>query len=181
MMQRNRGLLLLAVQLVLVLSIAVKYVYERKVCPRVWVRTVQVDPELPFRGKYLALRLAVDSCGLPRGEKDFVRGIGPGAPGFRRWRVKPEAKDGRLVGVLAGDDARPELTADLTQWGNQPCDRAVLSEGADYFIGDRAKGPFPLLPNEELWAEVTVPPSGPPRPIQLAISSESGFKPVVVR
>ena len=29
--------------------------------------------------------------------------------------------------------------------------------------------------------EVTVPPSGPPRPIQLAISSDAGFKPLVIR
>ena len=40
--------MLLVVQLVLVLSIAEKYVYERKVCPRVWVRTAQIDPNLPF-------------------------------------------------------------------------------------------------------------------------------------
>jgi len=46
MTQRNRGLALLAVQLVLVLSIAGKYVYERKACPRVWVRTAKIDPNL---------------------------------------------------------------------------------------------------------------------------------------
>ncbi len=72
------------------------------------------------------------------------------------WRVKPEAKDGRLVVT-------------------------VLSDPADYFIGDRAKGPFPLKPKEELWVEVTVPPTGPPQPIQLAISSDAGFNPLVIR
>jgi hypothetical protein len=181
MTQRNRGLILLAVQLVLVLSIVGKYVYERKVCPRVWVRTAQVDPGLPFRGKYLALRLAVDSCALPRGEKGFVRGIGPGGSGERSWRVRLEAKDDKLVAVLAGDKVKPELTEELTLWGNQSCNSATLRDPADYFIGDRAKSPFPLKPKEELWVEVTVPPSGPPRPIQLAISGESGFRPLVVR
>ena len=68
MTQRARGVVLLAIQLVLVLSIAAKYVYERKTCPRVWVRTAQFDPDLPFRGRYLALRLAVDACGLPHNE-----------------------------------------------------------------------------------------------------------------
>jgi hypothetical protein len=29
-----------------------------------------------------------------------------------------------------------------------------------------------------LWVEVTVPPSGPPRPIQLAVSSEAGWQPL---
>lgn len=180
MTQRNRGLTLLAVQLVLVLSIAAKYVYERKVCPRVWVRTVQVDPSLPFRGRYLALRLAVDACSFPHDSSSVFNPLNsPG--GSWRWRVKIEAKEGRLVGVPVGDDIRPELTQELQQWGNQSCDQAALLESADYFIGDRAKSPFPLKPNEELWAEVTVPPSGPPRPIQLAISSDAGFKPLAIR
>jgi hypothetical protein len=178
MTQRNKGVVLLVVQLVLVLSIAGKYLYERKTCPRVWVRTAQIDPNLPFRGRYLALGLAVDACALPH---DAANLFGPGPNGAWRWRVKPEAKDGKLVAVPVGDDMRPELTQELTQWGARPCERAVLSESAEYFIGDRAKSPFPLKPNEELWAEVTVPPSGPPRPIQLAISSDAGFKPLVVR
>jgi hypothetical protein len=176
--QRLRGVVLLAIQLVLVLSIAAKYVYERKACPRVWVRTAQFDPNLVFRGRYLALRLALDACALPH---DAGNLIGPGSTGVWRWRVKPEAKDGRLVAVPVGDDVRPELIQELMQSANQPCNRAVLQDQADYFIADKAKSPFPLKSNEELWVEVTVPPSGPPRPIQLAISNEAGFKPFVIR
>jgi hypothetical protein len=178
MTQRNRGIVLLVVQLVLVLSIAGKYVYERKVCPRVWVRTVQFDPSLPFRGRYLALQLTVDACALPHDARNI---LGPGSTNAWRWRVETEAKEGRLVAVPLDDDVRPELTQELTHLGNHPCDRALLSQPADYFIGDQAKSPFPLKPNEELWVEVTVPPSGPPRPIQLAISSDAGFKPLAVR
>ena len=182
MTARGRGLVLLTVQLVLVLSIAAKYAYERKVCPRVWVRTAQIDPNLPFRGRYLALRLTVDACGLPHDQTASLGGPGVNlthTTGWR-WRVRPEARAGKLVAVLAGDGVRPELTQDLTQLGER-CDRAALVESADYFIGDRAKSPFPLKPNEELWAEVTVPPSGPPRPIQLAISNGSAFTPLLVR
>jgi len=182
MTQRSRGVVLMMVQLVLVLSIAAKYVYERKVCPRVWVRTAQFDPNLVFRGRYLALRLAVDACELPHNEAASLGGPRVGlvhTTGWR-WRVKPEAKEGKLIAVLAEDDVKPELTQELTQLGER-CDRAVLQDQADYFIADRAKSPFPLKPNEELWVEVTVPPSGPPRPIQLAISSNAGFKPLVVR
>ena len=182
MTRRSRGVVLLVVQLVLVLSIAGKYVYERKVCPRVWVRTAQIDPDLPFRGRYLALRLAVDACGLPHDEAASLarRGLSPIYANEWRWRVKPEAREGKLIAVLAGDDVRPESTEVLTQTGER-CDRAALMEFADFFIGDHAKGPFPLKANEELWVEVTVPPSGPPRPIQLAISSDAGFKPLVIR
>jgi hypothetical protein len=183
MTQRSRGLVLLAMQLVLVLSIAGKYVYERKVCPRVWVRTAQFDPDLPFRGRYLALQLTLDACGLPHDQAASLGGRGISLLGQTnewRWRVKPEARSGTLVAVLAGDDVRPELTQVLTQMGER-CDRAALMESADYFIGDRAKSPFPLKPREELWVEVTVPPSGPPRPIQLAISSDAGFKSFSIR
>jgi GDYXXLXY protein len=182
MTARGRGLVLLVVQLVLVLSIAAKYVYERKTCPRVWVRTAQIDPNQPFRGRYLALQLAVDACGLPH---DAAASLG--GPGVNlvhttgwKWRVKPEVRAGKLIAVLAGDDVRPELTQELTQRGER-CDRATLTEFAEYFIGDQAKSPFPLKSNEELWVEVTVPPSGPPRPIQLAMSNGSTFTPIVVR
>jgi hypothetical protein len=178
MTQRSRGVVLLVVQLVLVLSIAGKYVYERKTCPRVWARTAQADPSLPLRGRYLYLSPVVDACALPH---DAANLLGPGSVGAWRWRVKPEAKEGRLAAVQVRDNVRPDLTQELSQWGNRPCDRAVLSQAVDYFIADRAKSPFPLKRNEELWVEVTVPPSGPPRPIQLAISSDAGFKPLVIR
>jgi hypothetical protein len=178
MTHRSRGMVLLVVQLVLVLSIAAKYVYERKVCPRVWVRTAPFDPNLALRGRYVGLGLAVDGCALSHNAGDL---LGPRSSGIWKWRVKVETKEGKLVVAPASEDARPESTQDLMQSASGFCDRAVLSPSADYFIGDKAKSPFPLKPNEELWAEVTVPPSGPPRPIQLAISSEAGFKPLAIR
>ena len=64
------SIVVLAVQLALVSSIAAKYLYQRRTCPRVWTRTVAVDPEGVMRGRYLALQLVVD---------------GFGALGFRCW------------------------------------------------------------------------------------------------
>jgi hypothetical protein len=54
----------------------------------------------------------------------------------------------------------------------------VLSESVEYFIADTARSPFPLQPGQELWVEVTVPPMGPPRPIQLATSNNGVFTPL---
>ena len=76
---------------------------------------------------------------------------------------------------------RPEMTDELTLWGNRPCERATLSQGVEYFISDTAKSPFPPKKDEELWVEVTVPPMGPPRPIQLAVSKDGVFTPLVLR
>lgn len=180
MTRQNRGLMLLAIQIVLVVSIAAKYVYERKVCPRVWVRTSQVDPSLPLRGRYLALSLAVDACSLPKDKAQVAQGY-QGTPGYWRWKVKPQASANKLVATLADNATRPEDTEDLTLLQNQTCDHATLSDFADYFIGDQAKIPLPLKAGQELWVEVTVPPSGPPRPIQLALKSDGDFKPLQLK
>jgi len=176
----KRSVALLLVQTALVLSVAGKYLYERKVCPRVWVRTAQFDPNMPLRGRYMALQLTVDACGLPHngGERSFQRyGIAiplpQGSP--QEWRVRLQAKDGKLVPVLAADQDKPEETDLITLWPGRSCDRATVSQGVDYFIPDTAKTPWPMKPGEELWVEVTVPPMGPPRPIQLAVSQDGVF------
>ena len=126
------------------------------------------------------MQLAMDSCSLPRDEAHHIEGRVPHDPGFYRWTVKPIAQNGKLVSVLARDKDRPESTDELTLWANRPCDRASLSKSLDYFIPDTAKSPFPLKPHEELWVEVTVPPSGPPRPIQLALSKDGMFTPLTL-
>jgi hypothetical protein len=186
----GRAVLLLLIQAALVLSIAGKYLYERMTCPRVWVRAAQYNPNAPLRGRYLAMQLAVDACGLPRDEAHRYRYAVPSsyaAPYVAaysaswRWTVRLEAQGGRLVPVLASGTDRPEMTAELTVWGDEPCDRARLTPGVDYFISDTAKNPFPLSKGEELWVEVTVPPMGPPRPIQLAMSEDGVFTPLVLR
>jgi hypothetical protein len=56
-----------------------------------------------------------------------------------------------------------------------PCEYARLSGTSDFFIPEHAKSPFPLQKGQELWALVTVPPSGPVRPVKLAVSDASGF------
>ena len=69
------GLILALVQVVLVLSVAGKYLYERETRPRVWTRATQFDPSLPLRGRYVALQLMVDACGLPRDAEHTIPGI----------------------------------------------------------------------------------------------------------
>jgi hypothetical protein len=184
MSRTQRAIALLAVQAVLVLSIAAKYVYELKTCPRVWVRTAQFDPDQPLRGRYLALQLAVDACALPHDQSyrsGPIVGSNPPDRGFWRWNVRPVVQNGKLVPLLASYDERPELTDELTVWGDGPCSRARLSKNVEYFIADTAKTPFPLKKGEELWVEVTVPPMGPPRPIQLALSKDGAFTPLNLR
>jgi hypothetical protein len=181
MKNKQAAWLLLAIQLVLVLSVAGKYWYERKVCPRVWVRGAQYDPNMPLRGRYLGLQFAVDACSLPRDNARFSPGFAyPGGHALKSWtwNVVLVARNGQLVPRVVEPKAMPENAESITLQENQRCDSATVSQATDFFIPDTAKGPFPLQKGQVLWVEVTVPPSGPPRPIQLALSSEAGWQPL---
>ena len=172
MTKRARAIVLTVIQCLLVSSIAAKFLYERITCPRVWVRAAQYDPELPMRGRYLALSPEVDVCSLNL--------HAPAANQPPRWYnghpVQLIARDGQLVAIDAegrlprGDYQRVTMT-DKTA-----CNRARVFPGMDYFIPEHAQSLFPLKPGQELWAEVTVPPSGPPRPIQLALSDHGRWQ-----
>ena len=178
-------LVLLGVQLLLVLSVAGRYAYERKMRPRVWVRATEFDPDEPLRGRYLALRLLVDGCGLPRDGAHFVAGYPPArggvTPGMWRWTVSLEAVGGQLVPRWAEKPRVVDGVQQVTLGADARCDRAMVEQGVEYFVPERAKGPFPLKAGQELWVEVTVPKSGPPRPIQLAMASGGEFRPLLLR
>jgi hypothetical protein len=180
-MTRVRAALLLPLlQLVLVSSIAAKYVYERRTCPRVWSPATQYDPNLPLRGRYLGLQLLVDACHLPHDPAHFERPLlynvhpAPKLAGYWTWYVSLRVANGHLVPVLDDHPKDPRDAVQLRLGEDRPCDRVPVSQPTDFFIPDRA--PFPLPAGQELWVEVTVPPSGPPRPIQLARATKAGFQ-----
>jgi hypothetical protein len=170
------GLILVLVQVVLVLSVAGKYLYERQTRPRVWTRAAPFDPALPLRGRYLALQLMLDACGLPRDAEHTIPGYGAGHP-FWQWHVSLTTANGKLVPRLEKSWS-PRTGGRLTLFADKPCDQATLSNEVMLFIPDRAQLPFPLRAVQELWVEVTLPQSGPPRPIQIALSGAGGFHPV---
>ncbi len=127
MTMSRKGLILAAFQCLLVLSLCGRLWYDRSTCPRVWVKTAQWDPNLPLRGRYLALRLAP----------------GKDAP----WYVETNGQ-------------------------------RVL-----FFVPERTL-PFEKLRGTsdapELWAEVTIPRKGPPRPIRLAVQKDGKLEPLDV-
>lgn len=179
MKSKQAAWLLLGIQLVLVLSVAAKYAYERKVCPRVWVKTAQYDPDEPLRGRYLGLQLAVDACSLPRDKARVYGGyayVGGQVPKTWTWNVVLVAQNGHLVPRVVDPHSVPEGVEQLVLREKQPCDSVAVTPGTNFYIPDTAKGPFPLPKGQVLWVEVTVPSSGPPRPIQLALSSEAGWQ-----
>jgi hypothetical protein len=178
MSARARGLAVLALQLAVVLSIAVKYAWERHTSPMVWTRAEQYDPAQPLRGRYLALGLRASACGLPpgKGGGDLLRKRGGpwNLVTTERWRVVPGVRNGQLAPVVV-DEMKAGPTQELTLDQGMPCEYARLSGTSDFFIPEHARSPLPLKDGQELWALVTVPPSGPVRPVKLAISDSQGF------
>lgn len=144
----NRGFLVAAIHAALILVIWGKYAAEQAYLPRAWARTAPYDPYDLMRGRYVNVGLLVY------------------APG-RTLTTQPY--QGRLVssnGQLALESA--DCCAEVWAGGNFPEGYARLVSGrAAYFIPEGVPDPSRLEPGEVLWAEVTIPKRGTPRPLRL--------------
>jgi len=180
----------LAVQLLLVSSIAAKYLYQRWRCPRVWTRAAAYDPELPMRGRYLSFQLTVDGCQstLPSAkEARFPRDVN-GAAIKGNYEVRFAAPvefsaelkvaDGKLLALRIPDEEYDPAGQWVTAFSGQGCDQMRLEAPVAFYIAEHAQSPLPLKAGQELWVEVTVPPKGPPRPLQLALKENGSWKPL---
>ena len=185
---------LLIIQLALVSTVAAKYLYQRWSCPRVWTRAAAIDPQLPMRGRYLALQLTVDGCKstLPSAKdatfpRDVNGAVTPGSyvlrPNAVVFRADLKVVNNTLVAVrpegqevegTEGSAAGEEVVGAA----DSPCNLMQLASSTDFFISDTAQSPLPLKSGQELWIEVTVPPKGPPRPTQMALKDNGTWKPL---
>jgi uncharacterized membrane-anchored protein len=184
------SIVLLVIQLALVTSIAAKYLYQRSACPRVWTRTAAYDPNMVMRGRYLSLRLTVDGCQstlpsalhaiFPRNSDGTTRkgGFHVNWQGAVRFRAKLKVEGNKLLAIRIPEADLTSKGVDVTAWPDSSCDAMRLDEPVDFFIAEHAADPTPLQPGQELWIEVTVPPQGPPRPIQLALKQDGAWKPL---
>jgi|SRR5579864_238311 len=121
----RKGIVLGALQCAFVLSLTGKLLYDRATRPRIWVKTMPWDPNLPIRGRYLSLILSPEA----------------GAPYFERTNHE------RVVFFV------PEHRTEVDS------------------LRFRRNAP-------ELWAEVTIPRKGPPRPIRLGLKQDGEIQPV---
>jgi len=184
------SLVVLAVQLALVSSIAGKYLYERWTCPRVWTRTVHFDPELPMRGRYLSMQLVVDGCQstlpsaaeatMPRNKDGVQTGTRYSvvAEGPVQFPAKLKAEGGRLVAIRIPDPDSENAGQMVAAWPGTACDNLRLDAPVDFYLPEHAEVPRRMAAGQELWVEVTLPPKGPPRPVQLALKDAGGWKPL---
>jgi hypothetical protein len=173
------SLVLLLIQLALVSSVAAKYLYQRWSCPRVWTRAGIYDPSLPMRGRYLSLHLTVDGCGNTYQTASQLK-ITQTTPYtvIDSFPARLSVNDNRLVATrIPGESPGIFLPTVIIPKG-APCDALRLGPPVNFYISEHAAIPAPIQPNQELWIEVTVPPKGLPRPIQLALKDGGLWKPL---
>jgi uncharacterized membrane-anchored protein len=171
------SLAVLVIQVLLVVSIAGKYLYQRSTCRRVWTRTAMYDPELIMRGRYLSMQLEVDGCRstLPFAAESetFVRG-----QRGMQFPAKLTVANNKLVAIQAPETSATSSDQIVFSPSGRSCDVMRLAEPVNFYIPEHADSPLPVKPGQELWVEVTVPPKGPPRPIQLALKDHGAWKPL---
>jgi len=181
---------LLVIQVVIVSTVALKYLYQRATCPHVWTRSNAYDPYLIMRGRYLSLQLSVDGCSstLPSAKNaQFPRNVNgvPSSPTFNVnapdtvwFQARLSVKDNKLTALRIPESQDSVSTQSVTAPPGAPCDQMRLTEHVDFYIPEHANDPTFLKQGQELWIEVTVPPKGPPLPLQLALKDNGAWKPL---
>ncbi len=172
----QKGLLLGALQVAIVASLGAKLAWDRHRLPRGWARVGVYDPDLPIRGRYLALQLdvvcdnAAAEPAAPASPRDMRR---PQTFGYFKGKLRVEN------GRLASDCASSTEGADMVRrFRLGQAATTTLSEPVLFFLPEHAIDPWKQAKGGELWAEVTLPKSGPPRPIRLAIKQGDAFTPL---
>src|SRR5215813_10573121 len=175
----GKALLIAALHLLLVSSLAAKYQYDRTTRPRVWARTTNYDPDLPIRGRYMSLQLHIEAPGLFEDkplieEKSLVTPAPKSSPcdtqndksavPKKRYRWERQEKQVRLDVENGQLVARADPKGNITATWNRDWEGRVtiaVSEPVLFFIPEHTLIPRPEH-GDELWAEVTVPKQGPP-------------------
>jgi hypothetical protein len=152
-----KGLAVGAVQVLLVTGIGAKFLYDRASYPRFWVETAPYDPVMPIRGRYVNIALLVDAERAAPGVK------ADRAPNMFLARLEPRGD--RLLAVQDDDNGRHWVRSG--RCGERNCWQ--LAEPLAYFIPEHAIDPSNPGEGATLWAEVTLPPTGAPRPIRLEV------------
>jgi hypothetical protein len=172
----RNGLLLAAVQILIVLFLGGKLLYDRATRPRAWVLCQVYDPNLPIRGRYLSEQLTMPAEGFEYKQSN---------PGEMNWYVNRqwaqlELRDGKLIAVPRSN--APASSNGSGAWVSLHKNPdgtlvAAVQEPVLIFIPDRAQIPH-LDRGDQMWVEVTLPRQGPPRPIRLAIKKDGVFTPL---
>jgi hypothetical protein len=159
------------IQVLIVSSLGAKLLYDRRTCPQAWFESLRYDPNLPIRGRYVALQITMDD---PRSTEEiskqaFSQSQTGVLNGFQQRCGSIVLRNGTPTAEF---DNSPTWDCDnltFVLWpGNGP-PQLRLSQPILFFIPDTAKDPTVLPRGDELWVLATIPRKGPPRPIALGV------------
>ena len=162
-----KGLIIAAVHVGLVASLGAKLLYDRANRPRVWARTAPYDPNLPIRGRYVSLQLAVE----PRGVREPKTGSKWEPPQSVTLRLENNRLIAEAESQIAALNSSDLHVLFIDRRGEK---LAVLDRPVAFFIPEHIPDPSIRTGGEELWVEITIPRKGPPRPIQLGVKQGDG-------
>ena len=168
----SKAVVVVLLHIAIVLSLGGKLLYDRAHRPRIWVRTGSVDPDLPIRGRYMTLNVRVHA-------PEFRPSVSKDGSQYGWESVYLAVENGELV----AHRTEKQTHLSVSTWGRRPApgdDVYLLSPSLAFFLPEHAIVPD-VKRGEELWAEVTVPRKGPPRPIQLALKRGSEWRPLTYR
>jgi GDYXXLXY protein len=160
-----KGLAVGAAQVLLVAGVSAKFLYDRANYPRLWVETAPFDPDMPIRGRYVNVALRVDADRAAPGDGDRAPNL---------FLARLEARGDALVAVQDDDTGRHWVRSG--RCGEQNCWQ--LDEPLAYFISEHGDDPSRQPQGAALWAEVTLPPSGAPRPVRLGVKKGDAIEPI---
>jgi hypothetical protein len=150
-----KGLVIAAAQVALAASVGAKFLWDRSHYPRVWAETAPYDPDLPIRGRYVSISVLVQTARVPAKKEGEL----PDA-----FQARLEIFEDRLYAV---EDGNGRHWVQKRRCGEADCWQ--LANPVAFFIPEHAVDPSRRPAGEALWVEVTVPPTGPPRPLRLGI------------
>jgi len=150
------------VQGLLLLSLAGSLVLQRWQRPRAWGVVTPLDPQLPIRGCYLELQLAVPAPEMAAGGTSPIRLVALGGRLLARAAQQPGDSDVLLARVEPGSRGM----------------EAVLLEPLAFFLPWEVADPSQGQGQAPLWVEVTLPERGAPRPIRLGRQRNGAMVPL---
>jgi hypothetical protein len=165
----HKGLLLAVLNIGLVCTLGTKLLYDRAYRPRMWIKSAIYDPNLPIRGKYLALSMEVPAEGFASRNMNY--GVGPNNEYFTPNRCDLVLRGDQLIAV---GNERGEFWSNVRRQDNNLV--AIINSETAYFLPEHNAGPV-LHRGEELWIEATIPRKGPPRPIRLGVKKDGVLTP----
>ncbi|MBI2681988.1 MAG: hypothetical protein HYX26_02000 [Acidobacteriales bacterium] len=103
----QKGLLLTLLHLLLVSSLGAVLLMDRARLPRVWVKTMSYDPDLPIRGRYASLQLEITIPGGIQLTDKERKQVEEAQKATYRWtptfyrQIDLKAENGKLIGVVS--------------------------------------------------------------------------------